>query len=582
MLKAQKEEIKEAVRREAFELQPLFEFSNIVNSSLDLDFILNTILRTLMGKLLIPNGMVLLTDESGGERIVAAKGFSLKGSQQLVDLGKLPKTIRTFESLKKKNSLWSDFLQRFNQKLVIPVFSQKRVVGVITLGDKLTRKSISPAEKKLIQSLVNLSGAAVEKAAMIAQLNGVNRMLDRKVQELNTLFDLSKEFNIGLDIDRVIRLLTFALLGQIGVKQYAICMKNGDEVSILASKNIDMTDLKIINKGLCELEKAQSVSELLKQKRYRIAGAELLRLGIIAAIPMRIQQKTQGMILVGKSIRTATYTPADLEFLFSLGNLAIISIENARLFQSAIEKQRMEDELKIAREIQQGLLPEHLPKINGFDIAAINIPSKEVGGDYYDVIKRKSGEYVLAIGDVSGKGTPASLLMANVQAVLRALAPSCTSVSQTTGQINDLVCSNIHGSNKFITFFWGILDPALRSFVYSNAGHNPPLLIHTDKTIDRLGSGGLILGIYETTQAYEESAVEFSSGDVLVLYTDGISEAMNSESKEFSEEALETVIKKNVHLSAQEIISEVRLAVEKHTKDTPQSDDITLLILKAI
>jgi sigma-B regulation protein RsbU (phosphoserine phosphatase) len=288
------------------------------------------------------------------------------------------------------------------------------------------------------------------------------------------------------------------------------------------------------------------------------------------------------MILVGKSIRTASYTPADLEFLFSLGNLAIISIENARLFQSAIEKQRMEDELKIAREIQQGLLPEHLPKINGFDIAAINIPSKEVGGDYYDVIKRKSGEYVLAIGDVSGKGTPASLLMASVQAVLRALAPSCTSVSQTTGQINDLVCSNIHGSNKFITFFWGILDPALRSFVYSNAGHNPPLIIHMDKTIDRLGSGGLILGIYETTQAYEESAVELSSGDVLVLYTDGISEAMNSEGKEFSEEALETVVKKNVHLSAQEIISEVRLAVEKHTKDTPQSDDITLLILKAI
>jgi sigma-B regulation protein RsbU (phosphoserine phosphatase) len=582
MLKAQKQEMKAAVRREAFELQPLFEFSNIVNSSLDLDFILNTILRTLMGKLLIPNGMVLLTDESGGERIVAAKGFSSEGIQQLIDLGKLPKTIQTFEALKKKNSLWSDFLQRFNQKLVIPVFSQKRVVGVITLGDKLTRKSISTAEKKLIQSLVNLSGAAVEKAAMIAQLNGVNRMLDRKVQELNTLFDLSKEFNIGLDIDRVIRLLTFALLGQIGVKQYAICMKNGDEVSILASKNIDMTDWKIINKGLCELEKAQSVSELLKQKRYRIAGAELLRLGIIAAIPMRIQQKTQGMILVGKSIRTASYTPADLEFLFSLGNLAIISIENARLFQSAIEKQRMEDELKIAREIQQGLLPEHLPKINGFDIAAINIPSKEVGGDYYDVIKRKSGEYVLAIGDVSGKGTPASLLMANVQAVLRALAPFCTSVSQTTGQINDLVCSNIHGSNKFITFFWGILDPALRSFIYSNAGHNPPLLIHRDKTIDRLGSGGLILGIYETTQAYEESAVELSSGDVLVLYTDGISEAMNSESKEFSEEALETVIKKNVHLSAQEIISEVRLAVEKHTKDTPQSDDITLLILKAI
>ncbi len=417
---------------------------------------------------------------------------------------------------------------------------------------------------------------------MIAQLNDVNRTLDRKVQELNTLFDLSKEFNIGLDIDRVIRLLTFALLGQIGVKQYAICMKSEETVNILASKNIDTTDWKIVFKGLCELEKAQSVSELLKQKRYRLAGAELLRLGIIAAVPMRIQQKTQGMILVGKSIRNAVYTPADLEFLFSLGNLAIISIENARLFQSAIEKQRMEDELKIAREIQQGLLPEHLPQIPGFDIAAVNIPSKEVGGDYYDVMKRSDREYVLAIGDVSGKGTPASLLMANVQAVLRALAPSCTSVSKTTGQINDLVCSNIHGSNKFITFFWGILDSASRSFVYSNAGHNPPLLVHADKTIDRLGTGGLILGIYETTQAYEESCVKLSSGDVLVLYTDGISEAMNAEGKEFSEEALEISIKKNIHLNAQEIIDEVRLAVEKHTKDTPQSDDITLLILKVL
>ena len=481
MLKTQKQEMKTTVRREAFELQPLFEFSNIVNSSLDLDFILNTILRTLMGKLLIPNGMVLLTNECGGERIVAVKGFSTERIQQTIDLGKLPRTIQSFEALKKKDPAWSGFLRRFNQKLVIPVFSQKRVVGVITLGEKLTKKSFSTVEKNLIQSLVNLSGAAIEKAAMIAQLNDVNRTLDRKVQELNTLFDLSKEFNIGLDIDRVIRLLTFALLGQIGVKQYTICMKNDEAVNVLASKNIDLTDWKAVFKDICDLEKAHSVPDLLKQKRYRVAGAELLRLGIIAAVPMRIQKKTQGMIFIGKSIRTESYSPADLEFLFSLGNLAIISIENARLFQSAIEKQRMEDELKIAREIQQGLLPEHLPKINGFDIAAFNIPSKEVGGDYYDVIQRNDREYVLAIGDVSGKGVPASLLMANVQAVLQALAPSCTSVSKTTGQINDLVCSSIHGSNKFITFFWGILDSASHSFVYSNAGHNPPLLVHSEQ-----------------------------------------------------------------------------------------------------
>ncbi len=149
MPKAQKQEMKETERREAFELQPLFEFSNIVNSSLDLDFILNTILRTLMGKLLIPNGMVLLSNDGGGVRIVAAKGFSAERIQQTVDPGKLPKTIQSFEALKQKDPLWSGFLERFNQKLVIPVFSQKRVVGVITLGEKLTKKIILDCREKI-------------------------------------------------------------------------------------------------------------------------------------------------------------------------------------------------------------------------------------------------------------------------------------------------------------------------------------------------------------------------------------------------------------------------------------------------
>jgi sigma-B regulation protein RsbU (phosphoserine phosphatase) len=286
--------------------------------------------------------------------------------------------------------------------------------------------------------------------------------------------------------------------------------------------------------------------------------------------------------LLGERLRGGAYSQADLEFLYSLGNLAIISIENARLFKTAIEKQRMEDELNIAREIQQGLLPEKLPSIPRFDIAALTISSKEVGGDYYDVITRKQDEYVLAIGDVSGKGTPAALLMANVQAALRALAPLCSSVAETTGQINDLTCANTRGGSRFITFFWGILDAKTLQFRYTNAGHNPPYLLRKNGTMEKLEEGGLILGIFKTSTPYAEASVTIVPGDILIMYTDGVSEAMNQNNEQFTEERLESILKKSTNLSAKEIIQQVQKELESHTQATPQSDDITMLVLKAL
>jgi sigma-B regulation protein RsbU (phosphoserine phosphatase) len=409
-----------------------------------------------------------------------------------------------------------------------------------------------------------------------------NRSLDRKIQELNTLFDLSKEFNIGLDEKRVVRLVTFALLGQIGVQSYAICIRNEEELNIIASRMDGSAALIGILPDLCDLTKSATTHDLLKLKAYRIAAAKLIKMGITAVVPMHIQQKTNGMILLGERLRGGVYSQADLEFLYSLGNLAIISIENARLFKTALEKQRMEDELNIAREIQQGLLPEKLPSIPQFDIAALTISSKEVGGDYYDVITRKQDEYVLAIGDVSGKGTPAALLMANVQAALRALAPLCSSVAETTGQINDLTCANTRGGSRFITFFWGILDAQTLQFRYTNAGHNPPYLLRKDGTVEKLEEGGIILGIFKTTTPYAESSVTLLPGDVLAMYTDGVSEAMNQNNEQFTEERLEAILKKSTHHSAKEIIRQIQKELESHTQATPQSDDITMLVLKAL
>lgn len=535
-----------------------------------------------MGKMLVAKGMVLLRQEDTSLMVVATKGLTEEALGEVLHVERLPRAIQPISNLAEQKIPWAQFLQSHHLVLLVPIVSQKKVVGYIALGERWTKTEYSSDEKKLIQLLVNLSGAAIQKGLIIEEVNDANKKLDRKNQELNTLFDLSKEFNIGLDSSKVIRLVTFALLGQVGVKQYAICLKHDDEMKFVAQKLSNVEELHASLKNLCDLGQPSSIHDLLKSKRYRLTAAELIKHKITAVIPMHLQQQTKGMMLLGERMRGGEYTQQDFEFLYSLGNLAIISIENARLFQEAIEKQRMEDELNIAREIQQGLLPEELPAITGFDVAAINIPSLQVGGDYYDVVEKSSNEFAIAIGDVSGKGAPAALLMANVQASLRALTPTCISVAQTTGHINDLICANTKSGSKFITFFWGILDVATRQFRYSNAGHNPPYLLRADGSVELLDKGGLILGIFKTMKEYEEGIATLNSGDTLVMYTDGISEAMNSKTEEFTEERLQTVLQKSVHHSANDIIKDVQAAVEAHTQGTPQSDDITMVVVKAI
>ncbi|HTY37198.1 MAG TPA: SpoIIE family protein phosphatase [Bacteroidota bacterium] len=564
----------------ASDILPLFEFSNVVNSSVDLKFILGTVLLTVMGKMLVSKGMVLLKKQPGRFEVVNAKGIGPETTGKVVEIDGPIGGMNIVERAGSKKP-WLTFFRDRGQKILVPIMAQRRVVGLLSLGERLGGKKYSKNEHRLIDSLVNLSAAAIDKAVMIEQLYEVNRSLDRKFQELNTLFDLSKEFNVVLDAEKVIRLLTFSLLGQIGVHRYAFCLEENGKLKLVASKLDKELGSQEILRQLCNLKGAELVENLVRQKRFNAVATQLLQVGIAAVIPMQIQNQVKGAVLLGEKLRGGDYTKADLEFLYSLANLAIISIENARLFREAIEKQKMEDELAIAREIQQGLLPATLPKIPGFDVAAVNITSKQVGGDYYDVLPIHDEEFILAIGDVSGKGTPAALLMANVQASLRAFAPMGLTLSAASARINDLTCANT-GQDKFITFFWGSLNTATREFKYVNAGHNPPFLMRANGTIERLDVGGIILGLMKTFTPYQEGSVVLAQGDVIVMFTDGVSEAMNGQEEDFTEERLEEVLKRVRTQDPAQIIQEIQLALEAHTQDTPQSDDITMLVLKTL
>jgi sigma-B regulation protein RsbU (phosphoserine phosphatase) len=294
---------------------------------------------------------------------------------------------------------------------------------------------------------------------------------------------------------------------------------------------------------------------------------------------MLSQHLPRGILCLGERVGGGRFDTLELEYLHALANIASSALENARLVKETIEKQRIEKELSVAKSIQKGLLPSRIPTVPGYGIAAVNESSQQIGGDYYDVMRLSEHEYVLAIGDVSGKGIPASLLMANVQAALRTISPLRLPLPEATERINALIYANT-SADKFITFFWGILDTRAHSFEYVNAGHNPPYFLHDGTRSRMLDAGGLILGIMENPPPYVSEQIALGPGDMIVTYTDGVNEAMSREMEEFSDERLADLVEQCRTLTAEETLQRIRAEIVSFTAGAAQSDDITMLVLR--
>ena len=560
-----------------FDLGALLEFSTRINATHDLQAILSHFLLTIMGKILSQRGIVLLEKLPGRFEATVVKGCSHDVLPPSVVMTRLPERILYLDSVDGRKRRWVGAFRNAGISFVVPLNVGGRMIGVAGFGPRVISKRLDSKAATYVKSMANIAAAAIDKELIIDEVRGINRRLDGKVQELNTLFDLSREFNGLLDTERIVRLLTFTILGQLGVNRYAIALKHKDRVAPVASR-LDKDVPGEWWNVLAQLTETALASKLPSKFPATLtpilqdAGAKVL-------VPLRIHNETRGVIAVGDKLAGQPFSQPDIELLVALGNLAITSLENARLFQEAIEKQRMEDELLIAKEIQRGLLPAELPAIPGFTVAATSLSSKHVGGDYYDVIPMGQDRVVIAIGDVSGKGTPAALLMANLQAAIRALVPLNILLTELTSRVNNLLTDNT-SSGRFVTFFWGILDASQRTLTYVNAGHNPPYLFHQDGSFERLMEGGLILGVMKLDKPYSSGCIRFNDGDVLVLFTDGVSEAMNAEGVEFGESALEEGISFSLSESPGTIVDRIVEKVRRHSEGVTQSDDITMLVLK--
>lgn len=559
------------------ELSSLFEILKTLNSSLKLSSVLDNILLTPMGRMMISKGVVLLSRGGTDFVVESIKGLPREMLGKTIHIDNVPERPFYSSEVVDDGHLWVEFLQNFDLQIVFPINTGNSLLGLLVFGKKLGGKEFSSKEVEFLSSISNLSATAIQNSIMFTELQNVNRKLDHSNQELNTLFDIGSELNSTLDEQAIIKVLGFALMGQLLVNKYAIYLKSAEKFLLKGCKGI--TELSTADElGFNEFLKCQSGPMLIENGTESEIHQWLKERGINLLIPMKIQEVTCGIICLGEKINKQQYSREDMDFLTTLGNQSMVSLENARLFKETLEKQRMEEELAVARDIQAQLLPGTIPERAEVDIHAENISSKAVGGDYYDIIELKNGEMGIVIADVSGKGVPASLLMANVQASFRALAEVVTSTSELTSMVNNIIHKNT-SADKFITYFYAKINPDTLEMEYCNAGHNHPMIISEDHEIRLLNKGGLILGMLPDI-SYEWEVVQLKKGDMIVMYTDGITEALNSEQEEYEEWRLIDLCKEKHALTAREMSRTIIDTVNEFCGSEPQYDDMTLIVAK--
>jgi serine phosphatase RsbU (regulator of sigma subunit) len=272
------------------------------------------------------------------------------------------------------------------------------------------------------------------------------------------------------------------------------------------------------------------------------------------------------------------FTKDDLSLLTVMANVAAIRIEHARLAEVEETERRMKRELDQAAEIQRSFLPRSAPKVEGADLAGYNAACRTVGGDYFDFFTYPNGRVAMVLGDVSGKGMPASLMMMGLQARVQVLADEPSDLSAVMNRLNKITCQNCP-SNRFITFFFCVLDPSTGDLSYCSAGHNPPVIVRADGTLGSLDGGGPPLGILSVAN-YAEYTDKLEPGDLLAIYSDGVTEATNAKDEEFGDEHFAEVLKANRQKSAADVVAAVNQALTEFAAGSPQADDITLMVAR--
>jgi serine phosphatase RsbU (regulator of sigma subunit) len=476
-----------------------------------------------------------------------------------------------------------------------PVREERRLRegDVITLGEHVLTfltgdlpevEEESEPEGTRVFSVKELSDINTKPAFDQAELQRQNRVLgilSKAAASLVVHRPLGELFDLVLDL----------LFEAIPAERGAIVLLQGEPPSpvITAARSRKGDTLTKISRSISRrvLEDRVSllVPNLLEDARFR-AEVSILSSGIRSAMcaPLWFTSTSEapdtviGLVYLDSLQRSHSFSEEDLRILTALANVAAAKIENVRLLEESLEKRRLDEDMRVAAEIQNGLLPREAPHVPGYGLVGSNTPCRAVGGDYYDFAV-EGGRLLLALGDVSGKGTGAALLMTVLRASVRGHWTEPT-ISEAVSRINRTVCQNVP-SNKYVTFFMASLDPPTGRLNYVNAGHNPPLHVRAEGTLETLEEGGMVLGMFDSVP-YADGTAQLHPGDTLVIFSDGVTETWAPTGEEFGDDGLAGVCQRGRGLAAATLQEEILKELDRFAVGAKATDDRTLIVLKRL
>ena len=441
--------------------------------------------------------------------------------------------------------------QKYNVSIFLSLEDQS-FLGIL-IGHKMDKSEFNDLDKITLQILLQIFDAAYRSFLNQKRVKSLIFELNEKIVQLNNLIDTVIEVSrydkrsilFDLSLERIAPLTN--------ASSALLQISNKDTVIQQYSypPNINVTDVMACD---FKLESRFDFNEL----SYRFTLAE---------------KETRNGV--------TDFNELDKMLLNAITRQVQASIENQYLNSQAIEKEKIEQEINVAASIQQRILPTELPKIDGYDLAGINIPSKEVGGDYYDCFDLGNGKYALIIADVAGKGIGAALLVSTLDAALYSYLEFDIPLTEMSDRLNKLIYKS-SPSDKFITFFIAVLDSKTGELDIVNAGHNPIFLLRKNGMLEKLDAGGVGLGMFDFGIPYTGQKSIMNSGDKLFLYTDGIPEAMNEKEEEYSDDKMINFFLNHSQNSSKDFIDALVKDVKEYSGSALQSDDITAIILKRI
>ncbi len=467
---------------------------------------------------------------------------------------------------------------KINNLLSVPLIRRGRLLGVLEAVNKKEGQIFTEKDLDNLHLLANQIAVALDNSILYQKAK--KESLRKEV-----LLEVGKSLSSSLDLDEVLEKIIQSVKQVVNYDAVGIFLvdKKTQEVEQFKIHGYDpaiAADLNLkIGQGLvgwvAKTGEAVIVPDVRKDERY--INARLSTLSEMV-VPILTDGRILGVFDL-QSDHLNAYSEEDLELLTAFASQAGVSIERARLHKETLEKRKLEEDLKIARDIQKTFLPKENPIVFGFDVSGINISSETVGGDYYDFIPIVEHQLGVAIADSSGKGIPASLIMAAYRASLKAEIRNNFTIRAIFNKVNYLLFESLEREN-YVTAVYGVLDTKSKIFTFSNAGHNPPILYRPNGTIEYLTEGGIALGMFPNS-TYEERSIPLHKGEIIVFYTDGTTEAMNKNREEFGVKRLEDILRTNNSLPARALQDKIIDRINQFTSGQ-QSDDLTMMVIKVL